>query len=245
MNEKKAKMFDAIKQRLTNCENDICFFNDLRVDCTDDNKYICKSAQVKDDELIVTLAMPNGNDMELWKDELDIIAFPNTIFNAITWPDPNQELIDDIDHKLSFQPQMPYVFPVTFDVKLKDGNKFQCTKVEYLDEDCDTISVTVYSDYTGEIELPLDEFFPTESLQEISDNIMPPKTIWVEAQNEKAGITLYRKDVKYNTTEEEMLDIIQKVFPTFRWKHDDDFQFVYYPKGDGDITDEILATLSD
>ena len=244
MDEKKTKMFDDIKQRLTNCENDICFFDDLRIDCTDDNKYICKSAQVKDDELIVTLAMPNGNDMELRKDELDIIAFPNVIFNAITWTSQDSELMDEIKHKLviGYESDGCVSYDRINDLEMTDGNHFDLLAIFISEDDC--VVANLFSEITGEFNASLDDF-TIESLQTISDNLLPPKTILVEAQNEKAGITLFRKDVKYNTTEEEMLDIIQKVFPTFKWEHDDDFQFVYYPKGDGDITDEILATLSD
>lgn len=233
MEEKRMKFFEDIKARLSNCENNICHFDDLFLNLKDGSRMRCKCAQVTDGgDLIVTMLAANGDEVELWKEELDLIESPNAIWNAIHWPLPEKEVLEEIDMKMRVQPEMPYVFPTSFQVTLKDGNKFDVVKLEYLDEDCDTIDVTVYADYTGEIELPLDEFFPVDALQEISDNIQVPREIIVSLMTNDKEFVMFRKHVMNYITAEEMRDVLEKEFPAFDWAEDDELQFTFYPEKD-------------
>ena len=240
--EMKTKCFEDIKERLHNCKYNNCIFDDLFLDMEDGSRMRCVSALVNTEgDLLVTMQTPSGKT-ELWKDELESIKYPNAIFNAITWPHPEKELIEEIDGKLRFQPEMPYVFPEVIEVKMYDGNVFSCIKVEYEDENCDTIVATLFSNYLDDFDVMLDENFSEEGLREISDAIMVPREIIVTVFHDRQHeVELFKKTVMNYITEEEMLAILRKEFPAFNWEIEDEMKFIFYP--DANNTDNyVIAT---
>lgn len=157
-----------------------------------------------------------------------------------------EQLIEEISIKLAAQPQDidKYRFYDENDpsdgeddddilrVQCTDGNTFDCYGIW---RSGNRIMVWMFSSITGDIETDLDNI-STASLQDISDEICPPRTLTVTVQYRLQGegintgdILLHSKTVLHNFTEEQLLEYLQRNFPTFDWQADDADQYVYYP----------------
>lgn len=155
-----------------------------------------------------------------------------------------EQLIEEISIKLAAQPQDidKYRFYDENDpsdgeddddilrVQCTDGNTFDCYGIW---RSGNRIMVWMFSSITGDIETDLDNI-STASLQDISDWIEPPRHLTVvlilsEGNREYRGIQLHEHTVLHNFTEEQLLEYLQRNFPTFDWQEDDADQYVYYP----------------
>lgn len=157
-----------------------------------------------------------------------------------------EQLIEEISIKMAAQPKDidMYRFDITgsvFDVQCTDGNSFYCYGIKL---DAGRIRVWLYSSITDEFYTDLDNI-STASLQVISDEIRPPRTLTVTVQYRLPGeglhtaiIRLHSKTVLHDFTETELLQYLQEKFPTFDWQADDADQYVYYP--DPTNTDEYV-----
>ena len=153
------------------------------------------------------------------------------IHNSIKMADPKHELLDEITHKLRVQPVLPYTFDKMIEIQLFDGNKFDCLGLAL--NNGGNLDITAWSAYTEEFMLVYDDL-TEESLQELSDNIMPPRTLLVEfcyskGENSFGAFAIHQHDVPWSFTEEQMLGWLKDNFPVLEWIHDDENQYVCYP----------------
>ena len=163
-----------------------------------------------------------------------------------TTPTPTREqLIEEISIKLAAQPKDIDMYrfydrfdetdEYDFDVQCTDGNSFDCYGIK---QEAGRIRVWLYSSITDEFYTDLDNI-STSSLQVISDEIRPPRTLTVTVQYRLPGeglhtgdILLHSKTVLHDFTETELLQYLQEKFPTFDWQPDDEDQYVFYPDPD-------------
>jgi len=148
-----------------------------------------------------------------------------------------EQLLEEIADKLAAQPKdidmyrFDIIGPV-FRVQCTDGNSFYCYGIKL---EAGRIRVWLYSSITDDLYTDLDNI-STASLQVISDEMRPPRTLTVTVQYRLPGeglhtgdILLHSKTVICDFTETELLQYLQEKFPTFQWEPDDADQYVFYP----------------
>lgn len=247
----KEKWIKDLKEKLSKVGNRF-EFDDLTLEMSDGNRIKCEYATVnRENHLYIGMILPYGGRFEIGEGNFENIVSPNAIWNAIRLPDPKAEVIEEIKSKLCVQPVFPYTFEELFEATLEDGNSFA---VEYISlDDNDEICVALYKDYTDIIKVGAEDI-EKDSLQDISDEIMPPKEVSVYVHyplrpedvngTNNGAFCIHSGYLPWNCTEEQLLQYLKEKFPTFEWQSDDELQYVYYPNND-DKNCYILAIATD
>lgn len=237
-----SKWIADIKERL-HLTNDLYHFDDLVVETIDGNKYAVSYAEIcgKDNnQLHIALRLYDDREFELWDEDIEYIAYPNAIINAIIPKDEKEDVLNEIRCKLMCQPDDSkfYTFTSVVNwVELDDGNHFDVMNVHI---DGDNLWAKVFSSITDEFEIMLKDF-TCDALQEISDAIMPPQTLYVTActcddKGQVSFMDIYVCDVSRDLSKEQVLELLHEKFPVFTWVPSDkeENKFVHYPKSKGD-----------
>lgn len=201
----KKRMVEDIKNRLAMCDNRFEFDN-LNLEMIDDCKYKCLYAEVRDGKLYLGFHLTEMPEERI----IDNVKYLNAVFNAIQ-PEPAWKDIEcEIAIKLSCYDGVYNTIPEDeVFAKMEDGNYFQVYQIK-MSGGRPVFTLMAY--YIDEFDVTAEDI-DIESLREICDAILPPRTLYVECK----GTIIHEHNVGREFGDEDFEDYMNTNFPTFDW----------------------------